>query len=220
MKTRHLFLLILSSLLGVTACTPGKNVSRSPKSRHFFDAFVGENNYGQTFDKWTQTQRTQSDFDLTLLADVTFWTTKLREAYVDEAAEQYRLPEDEAKALAYTEQIENEKYFVFIISATTRELKWNDLDSSKSIWRVTLEDKSQNMRVRAEHVQKLSYRDERSRYFYQRMNRFNETYKFLFPKYKMQKAKMLSLYIAGPRGQLVFKFDNPERVAQAESTSP
>jgi len=204
----------------MAACTPVKDVSHSPKSRHFFDAIVEENNYGQTFDKWTQTKRTQSDFDLTLLVDVTFWTKELRKAYVDEAANQYRLPEDEVKALAHTEQIEDEKYFVFIVSATTRELKWNDLDSSKSIWRVTLEDENQNIRVGAEHVQKLSYRDERARYFYQRMNRFNETYRFLFPKYRMRKARSLSLYIAGPRGQLEFKFDNPEHVAQAESTEP
>jgi|GEM_PF-4656025 len=205
--------LIIMGALVLTACSLRRNdEAHAPSHRNFFDAVFNTNSYGEAFDKWTKRGRTQSDFDLTLLADVTFWNDEMQRAYVNEMTRRFRLTDTESKALAYKKLSENDGYYVFIISATTRHPEWNDLDSHNGLWRLSLENKDSSVRIPAERVDKVSYKNERARYFYRRMNRFNETYKVFFPKVKLMDAEEIVLHIAGPRGDLSFDFKIPGRV--------
>lgn len=199
----------LTVFLVVVGCSSRRDATHAPSSRSFFDPLFSQNEYAETFDRWTQRERTHSEWDLTLLVDATFWNKELREAYVEEMSKRFRLTPEEAKNIAYKERLEHEKYFVFILSATTRNNAWNDLDSSKSVWRLTLEDPGESKRVTTARVEKISEKNERAKYFYQRSNRFNETYKVYFPKHSLRDEQRLKLFIAGPRGKISFVFDNP-----------
>jgi len=195
--------------LSLSCSSSHRNLDDSSRS-HFFDAIFLEHNYGRLFDQWTQRERTQSEYDITLLADVTFWNEYLQRAYVQEMVKHFRLTETEAKVLAHEQALMHENYFVFIISATARDPKSVDFASNKSLWRLSLEDVSGERRTGATRMEHISYRDERARYFYPRMNRFNETYRVFFPKHLLADQRELKLHISGPRGALRFQFTVPE----------
>jgi len=155
------------------------------------------------------TERTQSDFDLVLLANVTYWSPELRKAYVDEMSSTYRMSEEETKALAFEQRSEQESYFVFILSAYTRDPNWNDFNSETSIWRVSLENPDGNIRVRPKKMEKIPYKNEVAAYFYKHMDRYNETYKIYFEREKLKNSPALRFLISGPRGRLQFEFKQP-----------
>lgn len=206
---KHCTLLVLFILF--TACSSKNSTNNAQSSPHFWDAVWGGESYSDTFYRWTKSDRTQSEFDLTLMSELTYWGDDLRRAYVNEYSKRFRLASDESKALAYEQLAEGESYIVFILSAATRYAQWNDFQGKSSIWRITLESLNGNTRISPKKVEKISYKNERAMYFYPTMGRFKETYKVYFDKKDFNSINEATFFITGPRGTLSFDF----RLAQS-----
>lgn len=197
-------LFVLLSLAFLNGCS--SSMGETSTNSNFYDTITGGSSYDSVFDKWSETARTQSNFDLVILANVTFWSPELREAYVDEMSSTFRMSEEESKALAFEQKAEDDSYFVFILSAFTRDPNWNDFNSDKSVWRLTLENQDSSIRLRPKKMEKISYKNEVAAYFYKHMDRFSETYKVYFEKEKLQSSPTINFIISGPRGNLKFNF--------------
>lgn len=199
---------LLALVVLLSSCSSKKS---DPGERHFLDSIFGEDAYEKVFEKNTQTKTTSSDLDVVLKADVTFWNDNLREAYVEEVSRRYRLPDEESSALALEQLAEEEAYFVFIVTATTRYQADNNFDQRDSLWRISLEDRDTKKSISAHRVELVSYKNQRARYFYKTMTRFGETYRVLFSKDELRDARNLRLYISGPKGSIDFDFEQVRR---------
>ena len=194
---------ILAFAFVVTACQSSKN-----SSGHFFDAVVGKNQYEELFYDWTKEKRTQSEFDLVLLAKLTYWPQELRKAYVSERTQAFDLSAEESKALAYEQLAEHDQFFTFVLTAISRDKNWNDFTSNNSLWKIVLQGSEP---ISPARIEQIPYNDQVMQYFYPTMTRFGETYKLLFPKTpELKNAQKLKISITGPRGRIDFEFENPD----------
>ena len=205
MIRQSLFLvLFLSAVMGCSS----SHESGKPRNYNFFDALTGADSYSATFDVLTQERRVHSEFEPVMTAFATYWSKPLRESYVKEMAIQFRLSAEAEKNLAQEQLSEDESFFVFVLSLATREPSWNDLDKKQSLWRVTLENKDGAAQLDPERIEPVSDTDERARYFYKRMDSFGRTYRIRFHKEILKTSPELFLHISGPRGSVVFNFQN------------
>jgi hypothetical protein len=208
---RSLLLFLIAAL--TTACGMKSPVANreGQKPRYFLDAMTNSDSYSQTFRKHTRTDRSHSGFLPVILAHATFWNQTMREAYLAELAGRFRLDETEEKKLALEELAEDESYIVFVVSVSTGEPEWNDLHQKNSLWAVTLENENGSVRKSPQRIDLVSYKDERAKYFFQKMDAFNQTYKIFFERNSFQEATDLRLHISGVRGHLRFSWPNDRR---------
>lgn len=216
--------LLVGLAIGVVACSTKSGTSRSSgnshlKPRYFLDAMTPDDSYTSTFDRFTEIDRTHSEFLPVMVAHATFWNSSVRESYIRERVGRFRLNEAEEKKIALQELQENETYFVFIVSAAAQESEWNDLDRNKSIWRVTLESEDSKIQINPERIEAISQKDEQSRFFYKYMDNFSRTYRIRFPREKLRAEENLILHITGVRGDLEFSFENDSVNADAEPST-
>lgn len=188
------------------ACATSKD-PQGDRQPGFFDAMLGQNAYIKTFYKFTQKKRTQSEFDVVLLAELTFWSPEMRRAYITEKSMRFGFTEEEEKALAFEQFAEDESFYVFILAATTRNPNWNDFTNPESIWRLKLKSPGYPVELRPTRIEKVDYKSEKWAYFYPSSTRFNTIYRVYFPKENAQLPGDLQLSISGPRGYLNFSFE-------------
>lgn len=179
-------------------------------SKSFWDAFYRDSNYKETFERWTKRDQIFSNFDVNVIADVTYWNKELKEAYISAVEKDYRLSEEEARVLAEEQLAENESFDTFIISMKTRQNGWSKLGTDEPLWKLILENKSGNVQVHPKSIDKISYKDERARQYYLRMDRFSETYRVRFPKEYLREEEEIVLHLTGPLGALKFSFVRPQ----------
>lgn len=187
----------------------------NPELYSFFDPLMGRGPYATAFFENTQEESLNSNFDTVLQANVTFWNTDLREAYIDEMARSYRLDEAELNALTMEQLAEEEAYFVFIMTAHTRDKELNDFHRAKSSWRLLLEGPRGGKSVQADSVERVHTRNNPDAHFLRSMSRFGETYRIRFPKAGLAQAEELNFIITGPFGSLDFQFPNSGRMRNA-----
>lgn len=205
---KKLPLLLISAFTFASCATGGKN--------NFFDAFQGTSEYESQFRENTKKRTAQSSFENTASAEVTIWNDKLREKYIAEMKESFRLPPGEVDVLRMEQYSEGEKYFVFIVSITTRNPEDMDLSSSDGLWRLSLGSADESRRISPDSVDMLEYRNSRNQFFYLNMTRFNETYKVRFDRSHFLGASKVTLYLDGPLGSLEFPYsiEGPRTEAQ------
>jgi hypothetical protein len=192
---------VLFAFLVLQACQKS-----NPELLSFFDPLKGRGPYATAFFDNTQEKTLNSNFDTVLQANMTFWNSQLREAYLEEMAKSYRMQDEELNALLMEQMAEDESYFVFIMTAHTRDPKLNDFHRAKSSWRLVLEDPTGKLSVRAESVERISEKNNPNAPFFQSMSRFGQTYRIRFPKHPLANEQKLKLFITGPHGSLPFEF--------------
>lgn len=220
MRNRLGFCLVFFLAAATTGCRSKSTQNANDlKPRHFFDEMMGADSYTDLFDALTRVDRSHSEFQPVIVAHSTFWNSKLREAYVRERSGRFRYGEEEARTLAVEELQENETFIVFVISVSTREFEWNDLDRPDSMWRIQLTDEAGQISHKPESIKVVSQKDEVSRYFYKHMDSFSRTYRVRFARDPFRGMESFVLRIAGVRGGLQFSFKNdaPTPPAQLES---
>lgn len=190
------------TLLILTSCATKEDI-QSPRERSFWDALFS-NSYTNVFDAHTKRESVLSEFEPVMTVHATQWDSTMRDAYVQEFARQYRYSDELKKKLAEEQLKEDETFFVYILSAATREPEWNDFDRKSSMWRITLENEDGSIQLDPERVEVVSQKDEKSRYFYQQMNNFTRTYKVRFFKKELRTTRPLKLHITGARGFVTF----------------
>ena len=213
--SRILFLFILSSV--IAACATTSQRRRNPRQYNFFDAIWNDDSYSQIFDKFTQERQVHSEFEPVMTVYATYWSPRLQESFTHEMARQYQLTEEAEKKIAEEQKAEDKDYFVFILSASTREPEWNDFEKKPSMWRIFLESPDGRIQVDLDRIEAVSYKDERAKYFYKNMSNFGKTYRARFLKKDLAAVNMIRLLVTGPRGSLEYEFNvQPQTSAPSE----
>jgi hypothetical protein len=202
-RSQLVFLAFAIALIGCSS----KSDEYKPSDRRFFDKIFGSDPYAQAFNKMTQEDRVNSEFEPILTVQSTFWNDELQNIYIKEKAYRFRLNEEETATLAQEQLEMTDKHFVFIISMNTRDPRWNHLEKFDGLWRTSLESESSDIKVLANRIDVISRNDEQARYFYKSMTLFNRTYRVYFPREKFNELDKVFLHIAGPRGRVQFKFN-------------
>lgn len=205
MKLR-LAILLFSCVGFASSCASKSDGSKEPRERSFWDALFGPDSYTSEFDRNTQRESVLSEFEPVMTVHATDWNQDMRNAYVQEMARQYRYTDEAEKALALEQLAEDQTYFVFIVSASTREPEWNEFDRKNSMWRITLESADGKIQVDPERIEVVSLKDEKAKYFYKWMSQFTRTYKVRFPKQSLRSVSPKKLHISGARGYVTFNW--------------
>ncbi|MBN8554489.1 MAG: hypothetical protein J0L93_03510 [Deltaproteobacteria bacterium] len=211
--SRILFLFVLTEF--VSACATTSQRRKAPRQYNFLDAVWNDDSYSRIFDKVTKEKQVHSEFEPVMTVYATYWSPRLQEAFTHEMARQYQLTEDAEKKIAAEQKAEDKDYFVFVLSASTREPEWNDFEKKHSMWRIFIENPDGTVQVDHDKIEAASHKDERAKYFYKNMSNFGRTYRVRFPKKDLASADMIRLLITGPRGSLEYEF-----VVQPQTSAP
>jgi hypothetical protein len=204
------FLLVLLSIGLFSSCSSKSEPNRT-NQRHFFDGFFGRAAYQKMFERQTKRERLSSNFDMTAIADVTYWSSSLSEKYVSALMEDYLLNEQQSAHLKREQEKDVAQFETFIVSLTTRKTSWSDLGSGNSLWNVHLQAPGKAERVLTHSIQKIDANDDKAKQYFKSMNRFSETYRVRFKKNDVPAdATQLSFFLSGPLGVIEMFFDRSD----------
>jgi hypothetical protein len=207
-----------AACLAVIGCSTKENDPYHTRSGSFWSIFTNSTRYEKTFWNRTVEKRIHSELEPVMTAFITYWDSEISKTYVGEMRRQFRLSEDAFKKLTQEQEDEQKNYYVFIVSAATREPSWADFHKKSSMWRVTLENKDSSVQLDPERVELISKRDETAKAFYKKMDTFTETFKIRFSKTGLSSDE-LDLHIAGARGALVANFQNSDFKSSVDASA-
>lgn len=92
--------------------------------------------YEATRERWTRAARIIKNLDTPLRVHATLFAPDFVSAYVAKRDEIFRLPSASGDDTDRREREAADRAWVFLVSATTTDLTWNDLERRDSIWRV------------------------------------------------------------------------------------
>jgi len=200
--------LILAASFGIFVSCSQKN--QHTHSKGFFDAFYGRDAYEKLFDQQTQEDRLSSNFDMTAVASVTYWSSELAEKYASALIEDYLLNEVEAAATKKEQAAEANDFETFIVSLITRNTSWGNLGTRNSLWSAHAQTEKMPERITAYSIQKIDFGNEKSRQYIKTMNRFGETYKVRFKKTDLPPGEStIRFFLSGPLGTMAMSFERP-----------
>jgi hypothetical protein len=96
--------------------------------------------YERVMERWTRDDAVYilDGLDNALTLSVTFKSWEYRQAYMNRYAYDFRLTEEERRALEAEERAELEESLEFVIAATSTKIDWSDLTSEDSPWEIRL----------------------------------------------------------------------------------
>jgi hypothetical protein len=201
--------LVVPLLASLASCASHRDDRFQTRRGSFWDRVFGGSSYEEVFDRNTKEERIHSEFEPVMSAFITYWNADLREAYIEEMRRQFRLSDENIKKIALEQNEEEQKFFVFILTVSTREPSWTDFNKKTSMWRITLENQDSSIQADPERVEPISQKDETAKSVYRRMSSFSQTYKVRFPKTAIQDVSSFYFHITGMRGSLLAEFKTP-----------
>jgi hypothetical protein len=193
--------IVVTAALSAACGESTPTVSLSPPS---VKASAGD--FDSARDRWTRHGRIIKKLDTTLRVHATFHSPELNAAYVARRAQMFKLPPGDRENL--TRQLEREwsESFVFLVAAATIDLEWNNFDSKRSVWRVSLANDGGGQvsasSIRSEPI------DATLKELFPFIGRFHRAYTLRFPKVLPDGSPLvggntreLRLRFAGPLGE-------------------
>lgn len=119
----------------LAACAP-------PPRVNFASATVGfeARDYAGLHRRWTRHGHVTRAFDTPLDAHVTLLSEEFRRAYVAKVATMRELTSAQRAQLEADQQIDGQRYVEFVVEMVCTAWEWNDLNSVRSVWTLTLID--------------------------------------------------------------------------------
>lgn len=132
--------------------------------------------------RMTRHEKVIDHLESKLFVYATYKSLALREAYIDEYAKRYKMYDHQKDRLAKSEMEMDEKFNEFFIAVYTPEDRWNDFNTSESIWKIYLEDEKGD-RVSPIEIKKVDVNSPLIREFYPYLDLWSSGYVIRFPKY-------------------------------------
>ena len=164
--------------------------------------------YHASLDRWTAAKEVTNGFELRLAMKGTFKSLPYRTAYVDQYASSYRLDAAAGASMLERQKDDYEKYNEFFVSVFTADMRWNDLDDKKSIWKLYLED-DRGARLSPVSIKRVERSDPSFHELYPYFDPWSVGYIVLFPKYSEtgsepipgKDTKQIKLIVTGLLGE-------------------
>ncbi len=169
--------------------------------------------YGDILGRWTREASAYGGLDLRLAVFASYRSWPLRTAYIREYAERYQLDGDTADRLLADERARYEETEEFFLAVSTPNVKWNDLEKERSVWRIYLEN-DRGERTAPLKIRRLDEKDPVIRGFYPFMTPWSYGYIVSFPKYTadsdtalLEDISSFKLIITGVLGKAEVEWD-------------
>lgn len=166
-------------------------------------------NYEKALRSYSDDAKIYRGADCRLIWGATYRNEAFQDAYIEEYIRRYRLTGDKRDAFAATVKENTGKYNEFFISVFTQDQEWNDLDKSKSLWRLYLEN-DKGSRVEPISVKKHLEDDHFYGEFFPYLDSWSIGYTVRFPKLDTNGAEInliestfLKLTITGAKGESI-----------------
>ncbi|MBU1219769.1 hypothetical protein KKF34_05745 [Myxococcota bacterium] len=139
-------LISLATVIFLGSCSSDRtwvNISRAP-------IHIEPGDYFKVLKRWTRKKKVIRKFDTTLDLEATLLSWEFRWAHTVKYAADYRLTEDEKKALWLKQQTELDEFIDFVLIVASSDNDWNDLEKGTPLpaspgatakgshWRITL----------------------------------------------------------------------------------
>lgn len=189
-------------LAALSACSGAPEpVSLGPARQRFT-----HEDYEKQRERWTRNGKIIRQLDTTLRVHATCFAPEFTAAYVAHQAHVFKLSGEKRAELAKQLQSRWEQVYVFFVAAATMDYDWNDFDSKRSVWNVSLvNDKDEQ--VAPQKITSESKNNANIVNSFPFVGRFHRVYWFHFPKSLSDgrplvrgSTKRLSLRFAGPLG--------------------
>lgn len=191
--------------------------SFAPGSKPFiYNSYLlpGRFNYKHTLKKWTRKADVYNRFNTVMLVRASYFNAPFRYAYAMEYAKYYMLNKKEFKKMLTKSYSRLTKYSKFFVSVYTPEKKYNDLDSSRSIWMVYLVN-NRGQSVLPLKIKPSNQKRAFLKIFFPYVTHWSRQYVMKFPKYYNKKkdklmigpnTKWVKLVITGVNGKAELKW--------------
>ena len=167
-----LFIILNLSLMTVFTGCAAKNADVVQPAKGYFAGLQRMTRHEKVIDR----------LESKLFVYATYKSLALREAYIDEYARRYKMYDHQRDRLAKAEMEMDEKFNEFFIAVYTPEDRWNDFNTSESIWKIYLEDEKGD-RVSPIEIKKVDVNSPLIREFYPYLDLWSSGYVIRFPKY-------------------------------------
>jgi hypothetical protein len=175
MMRRCSLLLLKCWPLLMVACVP-----HSRASLYGSQANLTAEDYAQTLDRWTRSDRVYRDFDTMLFVTATLHSSELRRAFALAFPEIYGHGGTITKRELVDLTGDVEQFHNFFIAVYTPNDKWNDLARPDSIWHLTLIGSDDKVAVDLSSIETVKI-DANLREVYPYLSQFDKAYLVRFP---------------------------------------
>ena len=193
----------VGGLLAAHHASPGPSTSpRSPGSYLPKD-------YDDVRQRWTRHGKLVRDIGTVLEFWATYKSWDFRQAYIENYAEVYSLPESERRALRQAQLEAARTSYEFHVVAQSTEYEWNNLHEDDTVWKIALADGAgRELAPASVTLEKLPSLYE-MRFFPNRTD-FSRTYTMKFPRgageadrrFSGPSSGLLLLKVLGPLGKV------------------
>lgn len=204
MKNNLKYFVIIIGLFVLSSCM-------SPDNR------AVKKNYNRAIKTYSEDSKIYKSLESILLWEATYKTDEFIKAYIDEYVRRYKLSDDKKSVLVEKIGKTGTEYNEFFIAVFTPDNRWNDLDTSGSVWKLYLEDDKGN---RLEPISIDKHRDDNNYYadFFPYLDPWSIGYTVKFPKMtlggdviSLDDSSFVKLIITGAKGSTWLKWKAPAK---------
>jgi len=201
-------------------CAPPPRVNFAPPS-------LGVRlDYRRVHARWTRHAHATHDYATALDAHVTLWSDEFRAAYLDKVSALRQLTSAQRDKLAAELARDGEQWVELVVQLVTSSWTWNELNSPRSVWTLTLIG-DDDREVALGEVTMFVGRPETIAALFPPNTPFTRTWRARFPRVLPDGTRLLgpqtramTLRIAGALGRAVFRWEAQNlRAASAPSRS-
>jgi hypothetical protein len=153
-------------------------------------------------------------FAMRAFASAVYQAPEVREARVARVAAWRGLPVEEQDRMAKEERAQVEQYEEFLLALLTSDRTENDLDTSRSIWRTTVEPVGETGELVASKIDQVRV-DATVRMLYPEITDFDTVYRVRFPRWPGEPlaGRRFTLKLSSAVGKIDLQFtpDAPQR---------
>jgi len=188
--------------LGLTACSLGTAFHTQPRPG------TEEGEWAAKRDRSTRSARLYDGLGTNAFVSAVYLPREVREAKVNRLAKWKAMTAEERGRLLAAERDEAAQYEEFLVAMFTPDRADNDLDASRSIWRVAVvvAGVGEALPVRVEQQRA----DATLRTLYPATDEFDVVYRIRFPRAALPlEGRSFTLRLAGARGRIDLEYKNP-----------
>ena len=141
--------------------------------------------YTATLRHWTKHRKVYRHFEALIFTTATYLSPEFRTAFIHRRTRLLGLPESEARRLEAEHQERTERFHEFIVSVYTAERRWNDLDATPSMWRISLAN-DRHQEVSPVEVVRQDLRTGDLQAYFPYITVFQQAYLVRFPKQSLE----------------------------------
>ncbi len=167
--------------------------------------------------RYVRSAKVYRDLDTILVADILWYNPELKRMHVEEMSLEGRIDDEEKRRLLAEIEAKEATEIEFLAGFYTGEKKWNDFDSSSSIWKIRLEA-ADGSQVAPVSVEKIDLDVMPDSYIFTFLTTWKSPYRITFEKtekFAELKTHKIGLHSILGQAEFIWELGDEENVPAA-----